>query len=60
MPKIKFEMEEIRSVMEKYAQSRFELTGHENNYFDAEVNKDGDTENVVFIIDCDEKVEQVN
>jgi hypothetical protein len=36
----------------------FKLTGNENNYFDAEVSEDSETENVVFIIDCDEKVEQ--
>jgi hypothetical protein len=60
MPKIKFDMEEIRSVMEKHAQSMFKLTGNENNYFEAEVNEVGDTEHVAFIIDCDEKVEQGN
>lgn len=53
-------MEEIRSVMEKHAQSMFKLTGNENNYFEAEVNEVGDTEHVAFIIDCDEKVEQGN
>jgi hypothetical protein len=58
MPKIRFDMEEIRLVMEKHAQSMFKLTGNENNYFDAEVSEDSETENVVFIIDCDEKVEQ--
>jgi hypothetical protein len=53
MPKIRFDMEDIRSVMEKHAQSRFDLTGDENNYFDADVSEDGNTENVTFIIDCD-------
>jgi hypothetical protein len=50
MPKINFSMEEIRTVMEKHAQSQFNLTGNEDNYFNAEVNENGQAENVEFII----------
>jgi len=45
-------MEEIRKVMEEHAKSKFGLSNQADSHFKAEVNEDGQTENVEFIIDC--------